>query len=140
MTPSRRSLLSSIWLVFFMADAETGIGPFVSTYWSAAFHLNPAQIRIILGAQSLASISAQTPAGWLIDRATHKPWLITIAAAVISCGALTIVAAPSVPLQILNQVAIGAAAAFVSPAIAAISLGLVGRPRRFPGAWQERGI
>ena len=127
MQPKRRSLLSLDWLVFFMADEETGIGPFVSTYLSAAFHLNPAQIGIILGAQSAASIAAQTPAGWLIDRAKHKPWLIAIAAAVISCGALIIVAAPSVPLQILNQVSIGAAAAFVSPTIAAISLGLVGR-------------
>jgi len=124
----KRSLFALDWAVFFMADVETGIGPFVSTYLSVAFHLNPAQIGWILGSQSLASILVQTPAGWLIDQVRRKPWLLAGVAVIISCGALIIVSAPSVALQITNQIVIGAAAAFVSPTIAAISLGLVGRP------------
>ena len=123
----KRSLSALDWVVFFMADVETGIGPFVSTYLSSSFHLNPAQIGWILGAQSIAVMLAQTPAGWLIDRARAKPWLMIAAAMVISIGALVIVTAPSVGLQIANQIAIGIAAAFISPTIAAISLGLVGR-------------
>ena len=111
-----------------MADVETGIGPFVATYLSASHHLNPAQIGIVLGSQSLAEVIAQPPAGWLIDRVRGKKWLIAAAAVVISVGALFIVSISSVSGQIANQVAIGIAAAFVSPTVNAISLGLVGRP------------
>ncbi len=111
-----------------MADVETGIGPFVSTYLSAVHHFNPAQIGFVLGAQSIATIAAQTPAGWLIDHIRPKKWLIAGAALVISIGAVLIVAISSTAGQVANQISIGIAAAFVSPTIAALSLGLVGRP------------
>lgn len=129
----RGSLLALDWLNFFMADVETGIGPFVSAYLSAAHHFNPAQIGIVVGAQSFAQVLAQAPAGWLIDRTRRKKWLIAGATLVIAIGALLVVAAPNVLWQTVNQIAIGMAAAFVSPTVNAISLGLVGReafPRR----------
>ena len=122
----QRSLLALDWLNFFMADVETGIGPFVSAYLSAAHHLDPAQIGMVVGAQSMAEVVAQAPAGWLIDRVRGKKWLIAVAAVVISIGALFVVAASSVAGQTANQIAIGLAAAFVSPTVNAISLGLVG--------------
>jgi MFS family permease len=110
-----------------MADVETGIGPFVATYLSAAHHFNPAQVGVIVGSQNLAEVVAQTPAGFLIDRVRRKRWLVAAAALVISVGALFIVARQRAAGQIANQIAIGMAAAFVSPTIAAISLGMVGR-------------
>lgn len=123
----RRSLFSLDWVVFFMADVETGIGPFVSTYLSSAFNWNPAQIGMIIGSQSFAAILAQTPAGFAIDHAKRKKWLLAIAAVIISFGAITIASVPSVALQIANEIGIGIASAFVSPTVAAISLGMVGR-------------
>jgi MFS family permease len=123
----RQSQIALDWLNFFMADVETGIGPFVANYLSAAHHFNPAQVGVIVGAQNLAEVAAQAPAGFLIDRVRHKRWLIAGAALVISVGALFIVARQKVKGQIANQIAIGMAAAFVSPTIAAISLGMVGR-------------
>lgn len=110
-----------------MADVETGIGPFTSTYLSVAHHWDSAQIGLVIGSQNIAGVLAQVPAGWLIDRVCRRKWLIGGAASFISIGALLIVAVSSVGLQIVNQVAIGIAAAFVSPTIAAVSLGLVGR-------------
>jgi len=123
----RRNLVALDWLNFFMADVETGIGPFVATYLSASHHWDPAQIGMVIGAQSIAEVIAQAPAGWLIDRVRGRKWLIAAAAVIISTGALFIVALSSVALQMANQIAIGVAAAFVSPTVAAISLGLVGR-------------
>ncbi len=125
---NRRSLIALDWLNFFMADVETGIGPFVATYLSSAHHLDPAQIGLVLGAQNIATFLAQTPAGWLIDRVPRKRWLLVVAALIISLGAILIVVLPSVALQMANQIAIGVAVTFVAPGIAAISLGLVGRP------------
>jgi MFS family permease len=123
----RRSLFALDWLNFFMADAETGVGPFVSTYLAAIRHLDPAQVGMVVAAQSIATVVSQTPAGWLIDASRRKKLLLMLAALVITLGCLLIVHAGSVTLQIANQVAIGAAVVLVSPAVAAISLGIVGR-------------
>lgn len=120
------SLIALDWLNFFMADVETGIGPFVATYLSAAHHFNPAQIGLVLGSQSLAEVVAQSPAGWLIDRTRWKRLLIACAALIIAMGSFFVVKAESVPSQIANQIAIGLAAAFVAPTVNALSLGLVG--------------
>ena len=127
MSDKRGSLIALDWLNFFIADVETGIGPFVSMYLSAGHHWNPAQIGLVIGSQNIAGFLAQTPAGWLIDRVHGKKWLLAAAAVVISAGALLIVSVPGFALQMVNQVAIGIAAALVAPTIAAISLGLVGR-------------
>jgi MFS family permease len=130
---SRRSLIALDWANFSMADVETGVGPFVSVFLASSFHWSPAQVGLVLSAQNIASVLAQTPAGALVDWSRHKRWLLVFAALVIAAGCIVIVHAPSVPVQMANQIAIGMAVTLVSPTIAAISLGIVGKselPRR----------
>lgn len=75
---------------------------------------------------------AQIPAGWLVDYAPYKKWLVAIAACVLSLGSLFIVYAQSIQLQIVNQMVIGAMLAVLLPTISAISLGIVGKARLSP--------
>ncbi len=125
--PKQRSLLALDWINFFLADVETGVGPFMATYFVSARHWNPAQVGVILAAQKIASVLAQTPAGWLIDRANFKKWLMAAAALVIGVGAILIAAMNTVRAQIANEIVVGIATAVATPLIAAISLGIVGR-------------
>jgi MFS family permease len=124
-----RSLRALDWLNFFMADVTTGIGPFLAIYLTATRHWNPASVGIVVSAQSIASVLAQGPAGWIVDWSQHKSWLVVGGAAVVAFGCLGIVKAPDETTEILTQILIGIAAALFPPAIAAISLGIVGKQR-----------
>ena len=129
----QRSLRALDWLNFFMADVTTGIGPFLAIYLTATRHWNPASIGMVVAAQSISSVLAQGPAGWLVDWSQRKKWLIIGAAAVVALGCFGIVASSTTVTEILTQVLLGVAAALFPPAIAAISLGIVGKrglPRR----------
>ena len=123
----KRSLLALDWVNFFLADVETGVGPFMATYFVAARHWNPAQVGMVLAAQKIAAVLAQAPAGSLIDKTTFKKWLMAGAAFVIGVGAILIAVLRTLSLQIANQVMVGVSTAVATPLIAAISLGIVGR-------------
>src|ERR1700749_4980994 len=85
------SLRALDWLNFFMADVITGIGPFLAIYLTATRHWNPAAVGIVVSAQSVASVLAQGPAGWLVHWSQHKKWLIIGSALVVAPGCLGIV-------------------------------------------------
>jgi MFS family permease len=125
--PNHSSLRALDWLNFFMADVNTGIGPFLAIYLTATRHWNPASVGMVVAAQGISSVIAQGPAGWLVDWSQHKKRLIIGAAAVVALGCVGIVAAAQEPAEILTQILIGVAAALFPPTIAAISLGIVGK-------------
>ncbi len=110
-----------------MADVSTGIGPFLAIYLTASGHWNPASVGVVVSAQSIASVLAQGPAGWLVDWSRHKKFLIVAGTATVAFGCFAIVWSKSESGEILTQTLIGMAAALFPPAIAAISLGIVGR-------------
>lgn len=115
-----------------MADVNTGVGPFLAIYLTATRHWDPAAVGVVVSAQSIATVVAQGPAGWAVDTSKHKRWLIAIAAAAVAIGCCCIVLSPNAGAEIVMQIAIGVAAAFFPPAIAAVSLGIVGR-KKLPG-------
>jgi MFS family permease len=129
-TISARSLRALDSLNVFLADVRDGVGPYLAIYLLATHHWNPASIGIAMSAMGMATVLAQTPAGWLIDTLKQKRLLIVIAALLvgISCAAITVV--PTLPFIIAAQALNGMAVAIFPPAVAAITLGLVG-PRRF---------
>jgi MFS family permease len=114
----------------FLADVRDGVGPYLAIYLLATHHWDPASIGLAMSAMGIATVIAQTPAGWLIDTLKQKRLLIVIAALLvgISCAAITVV--PTLPFIIIAQALNGVAVAVFPPAVAAITLGLVG-PRRF---------
>jgi MFS family permease len=124
-----RSLRALDWLNFFMADVSTGIGPFLAIYLTATRHWNPASVGVVVAAQGVASVAAQGPAGWLVDWSEHKKRLVIAGAALIALGCFGIVRAHGEGGEVATQILIGIAAAIFPPAIAAISLGIVGNGR-----------
>ncbi|MEG4574463.1 MFS transporter [Microcoleus sp. N3A4] len=127
--PSKKSLRALDYLNVFLADVRDGVGPYLAIYLASSQHWNPAQIGIVTAASSIATVIAQTPAGALIDRLRQKRLLIVVAALLVSIGCIGIALLPTFPVIIACQVLIGGAAAVFPPAIAAITLGLVGHKR-----------
>lgn len=123
--PTRRSLRGLDWLNFFMADVQTGVGPFVAVYLTAR-HWDQESIGVALTAGALAGVLSQAPAGAIVDAARSKRLLLAVVTLVIAGGALIFVLAPSFGPIMAAQTLHGVAGAAVGPAIAAISLGLVG--------------
>ncbi|HEY9730424.1 MAG TPA: MFS transporter [Drouetiella sp.] len=133
-TASSRASQRSLWaldaLNFFLADVVGGVGPYLAVYLKSALRWDAGSIGVAMATASVCAVIAQTPAGALVDKTVHKRAVISIAALTIALGAVLLVASPCFPCVIGSQVLIGSASAFLPPAVAAISLGLVG-PHQF---------
>jgi MFS family permease len=123
--PSRRSLRGLDWFVFFVADVQTGFGPFVSVYLTAQ-HWTQVDIGFILSAAGFVSLIGQMPGGALVDAARSERFVAGVAIAAICVSALTYAALPIFPTVLAGSLLHAAASCVLGPAIAAISLGLVG--------------
>ena len=128
-TPTRRGRGTNHrlnWLNFSAADVSDGIGPFLSTYLISTGGWEEGKIGLVLLTMNLATVVAQTPSGWLIDHTRFKRYLTALAAVTIAgCVLIPAFAAQAAPVLIAAAF-IGFAAAIIPPAIAAITLGIVG--------------
>src|SRR6185295_19357123 len=86
-TPSVRSLRGLDWFAFFVADIQTGWGPFVAAYLTSVDWMQ-FDIGLILTIGTLASFALQIPIGALIDEIPAKRFLAGFAVACISASAL----------------------------------------------------
>jgi MFS family permease len=127
--PSPRSLWSLDGLNFFLADVRDGMGPFLGTFLRDDHHWDAGRVGIALAASQIGTVLFQTPAGGLIDKIRWKRLAVGIAAVAVAAGCMLLYLVPTLPVVVAAQAAIGAAAAIFPPAIAAITLGLVGRAR-----------
>jgi MFS family permease len=127
--PQRRSLIALDALNVFLADVRDGLGPYLAIYLTAKQHWDAGKVGIALSALTIATVVAQTPVGGLIDQLRHKRGAIAAAALAVTLGAIAMVRVPTLPVIVASQSLIGVAAAVFPPAIAAISLGLVGHAR-----------
>ncbi len=126
-TPSRASLRALDWLNFTLADVRTGVGPFLAIYLVSVLHWDPARIGFAMSAMTVGSLIAQTPAGALIDRIFHKRYIVVAAAIAVSLSCLVLAATTDFYVIVGAQAIAGVAADIFLPAVAALSLGLVGR-------------
>lgn len=124
--PSRQSVRGLDGLNFFLANVQTGFGPFISVYLTAA-KWTQVEIGIVLTVAGMASLFAQIPGGALVDAARSKLFVAGLAIATIGVTAVMLAAAPIYPLVLLAEVLHSLASAVIGPVIATISLGLVGR-------------
>ncbi len=124
--PSARSLRALDYLNLFLADVRDGIGPYLAIYLLATHHWDAASIGLAMSAMGIATFLAQTPAGALIDKVRQKRLLIVLAAVVVSIGCIVMTIFPTLYGIVAAQAALGLAVAIFPPAIAALSLGLVG--------------
>ena len=125
--PSRRSQRGLDGINFLMADVRDGVGPYLSVYLKGGQHWNPGAIGLAMGASSIAAALCQLPAGLLVDGTKAKRLLIAVSGLVVGLSCLSMALFPKFAAVIAARAALGAASAIVPPAIAAISLGLVGR-------------
>jgi predicted MFS family arabinose efflux permease len=123
--PSRRSLRGLDWFIFFVADVQTGFGPFVSVYLTTQ-RWTQLDIGLVLSAAGFVSLIGQMPGGALVDAARSERVVTGVAIAAICVSALTYAVLPIFPMVLSAAVLHALASCVLGPAIAAISLGLVG--------------
>jgi MFS family permease len=127
--PSARSLRGLDGLNFLMADVRDGLGPYLSVYLKGAQHWNPGDIGLAMAASSLSAALCQIPAGLLVDALRAKRLLVAGSGLAVALGCVLIATFPVLITIVAAQIVIGAASAVIPPALAALSLGLVGRRR-----------
>jgi predicted MFS family arabinose efflux permease len=126
--PSKQSVRGLDWTNFFLADVQTGVGPFLAIFLTSLPKLgwNQESAGWALTVGGLAGIVAQTPAGALVDRLRAKRTLVAVGVACLAAGAVAIACLPRFWPVMIAQAVIGATSSVFVPAVAAISLGLVG--------------
>lgn len=123
--PSEQSQSGLDWLNFFLADVETGFGPFIVVYL-AANGWQGGQIGLVLTVGSVCSIASQLPGGAIADAVRSKRLLVAVALALTATGALLFFFSHAFWFVLLAQLCHGVAAGLITPAKSAIGLGLVG--------------
>lgn len=124
-SPSGQSLRALDALNFCIAALLAGFGPFIALFlgdqgWSTA------SIGFVLSAGLIAGLLAQVPDGALLDVVRSKQVLIAAGILMVGLGALIVAMWPLFQPVLVAQVLLGITGGFLGPAIAAISLGLVG--------------
>lgn len=124
--PSIRSRRALDWFVFFLADVQTGFGPFIAVYLTTQ-KWTQVEIGMILSVSGLVALLGQIPGGALVDWARSERFLAGLAVGAIGLSALAYAAWPIFPVVLSAAILQAAASCVLGPVIAAISLGLVGR-------------
>jgi MFS family permease len=123
--PSERSLRGLDWFIFFLADVQTGFGPFIAVYLTTE-KWTQSQIGLVLSIGSVIGLLGQMPGGAIVDAARSERLVAGFAVATIGCVALAYAAFPIFPVVATAAAFHAVASCVLGPAIAAISLGLVG--------------
>ena len=110
---------------FFLADVQTGLGPFLAAYLAGS-GWEPGRVGMALTIGGIITVVLQAPAGAIVDQLRSKRLILVLAAAVLAVGAvlLSITAAPWAVYT--SQVLIGGAGPFLGPTLAAVTMGIVG--------------
>lgn len=123
--PSQRSQRGLDWFTFFVADIQTGFGPFLSVYLTTQ-KWTQVDIGLILSIGSAAGLLSQIPGGWAVDWAASKRRAAALAVVSIGISAVLIAIAPVFLAVLAGKLLHVGASSVLGPAIAAITLGLVG--------------
>lgn len=123
--PARGDSRALDWLNFFVADVQTGFGAFVAVYLTSE-KWTQVQIGSMLTFGTVVSIMAQLPAGALVDAAPDKRRMAAWGLLGIIAAALLLALWPQELPVLVAQMLHAVASCMVTPALAAISLQLVG--------------
>lgn len=123
--PSRQSQRGLDWFVFFLADVQTGFGPFIAVYLTTQ-KWTQVEIGFVLSIGGLIGLLGQMPGGAIVDAARSERVVAGFAVAAIGMCALAYALWPIFPVVTAAAVLHAMASCVLGPAIAAISLGLVG--------------
>ena len=124
MTPPR-SLRALDFVNFFVADVQTGFGPFIAVYLTAS-KWTQGQIGVALSLGTIAALVGNVPAGAMVDAIPNKRVVAAVGVLAVSFSALLFALFPILLPVYLAELLHGVASCVLTPAIAAISLALVG--------------
>ena len=124
-SPSAESLRGLDWFIFFLADVQTGFGPFVAVYLTTQ-KWTQAEIGFVLSIGGIIGLIGQMPGGAIVDAARSERLVAGLAVAGIGLSALSYALWPIFPVVAAAAALHAGASCVLGPAIAAISLGLVG--------------
>jgi MFS family permease len=117
-------------LNFFMADMQSGIGPFLGIFLLAE-HWSSGPIGTVMTMGGVAGMLMTAPFGALIDETKHKRAYIAIPGICAVLASLLILLSQNFWVVALSQVATAVAGAAIGPAVAGMTLGIV-RQSGFP--------
>jgi predicted MFS family arabinose efflux permease len=123
--PSPQSLRGLDWFIFFLADVQTGFGPFIAVYLTTQ-KWTQVEIGLVLSIGGVIALIGQMPGGAIVDAARSERLVAGLAVVTIGISALAYAAMPIFPVVVAAATLHAAASCVLGPAIAAISLGLVG--------------
>lgn len=111
---------------FFMADMQSGIGPFVSVFLSQR-GWESGVIGTALAIGNVAGMLMATPVGGFIDTSSHKrAWVIVPGIAVVAASSIILISQNFWAVT-ASQIATSVAGAAIVPAVTGITLGMVGQ-------------
>jgi MFS family permease len=111
--------------VFFVADVQTGFGPFIAVYLTSQ-KWTQTDIGLLLTVGGLVSLIGQMPGGAAVDAARSERFVAALALVAISASALAYAGWPIFLIVMMAAVVHAAASCVLGPCIVAMSLGLVG--------------
>jgi MFS family permease len=123
--PSPASQRGLDWFTFFVANLQTGFGPFLSVYLTTQ-KWTQVDIGLVLSIGSIASLVGQVPGGWVVNAARSKRHAAMLAVIAIGVSALLIAVWPVFAMIFTAKLLHIGASSVLGPTIAAITLGLVG--------------
>jgi len=126
--PSQASLRALDWFVFFLADVQTGFGAFVSVYLTAE-KWTQTDIGLVLTVGAIVGLLGQIPGGAFVDAARSERWVAALAVAAVGISAFALAVSPIFAVVLASRILQAGASCVLGPAVAAISLGLVGHRR-----------
>ena len=124
-TPSAASQAGLDWLNFFVANVQTGFGPFIAVYLTAQAWTQ-VNIGLALTVGGLVALAGQIPGGALVDIVPSKRAVVMLSITAIALSALMLALWPVFLAVLAAEVLHSVASCLLGPALAAISLGLVG--------------
>ncbi|OKO81376.1 MFS transporter [Bradyrhizobium sp. NAS96.2] len=114
------------WLNFTLADVRGSLGPYLGIFLLTERHWDPATIGIVATVAGIVGLVVHAPIGAFIDATRWKRGAVVAGLGVLTASALAIATAPNVPVVLTAQTMMAVAGAFFGPAIAAITLGILG--------------
>ena len=118
---------------FFLADVRDALGPYLAVYLLTERDWDAASIGVVMSIATVAGLLAQTPAGALVDATKAKRAVMVAAAILVTAASLLVPWLSSFWPVAVSQATAHVAGVVFGPALAAVTLGIVGH-----GAFTKR--
>ena len=110
---------------FFLADVQTGLGPFLAASLAGA-GWKPGRVGMALTVGGIVTVLLQAPAGAIVDRVRSKRLILAAGTSVLAVGAILLWFSAAPFAVYTAEILIGGSGPFLAPTLAAVTLGLVG--------------